>query len=293
MLLKCCLCIYAQFELSNGWNALKIDPIQSWKMTSRQIGWIVISSGWICEFSKIALFQIDFCKWRRTTSNGKMKIVPDMKDPMWKQNGEFLKSCVAVGSWSTGDRYKGAEKCSNLGNQFRIWMEKTKGIFERKKEISIENFIWIKFKMKSLVFVAGLLLLTSPFECGERYVPEFIDPNPLEYEILIVWKDYYSDENRRANLRYKWTSWNIDIVLTFIGEANFHPNSVSRAGAKWLCQLMPNKTNNVRLNDPRRSSGDYQAEVCLEKRLAVPDPSKIWNAYRSRYKHISRIEFVK
>jgi hypothetical protein len=40
--------------------------------------------------------------------------------------------------------------------------------------------------MKSLVFVAGLLLLTSPFECGERYVPEFIDPNPLEYEILIV-----------------------------------------------------------------------------------------------------------
>lgn len=159
--------------------------------------------------------------------------------------------------------------------------------------LTYQPFIWIIFNMKSLVFVAGLLLLVWSFECGERYIPEIYDPNPLDYEILIVWKDYYSDENRRANLRYKGTSGNIDIVLTFIGEANFHPYSVSRAGAKWLCQLMPNRTNNVRLNDPRRSSGDYQAQICLEKRLAVPDPSKIRNAYRSRNKHIIRIEFVK
>lgn len=165
-------------------------------------------------------------------------------------------------------------------------------IQRRKKKIQIEKFIWIIFKMKLLVFVFGLLLLFGSFECGERYVPEIEDSNPLDYEILIIWKDYYSDENRRANLRYKWTSWNIDIVLTFIGEANFHPQSVSRAGAKWLCQLMPNKTNNVRLNDPRRSSGDYQAQVCLEKRLAVSDPSKIRNAYKTRNYQKSKIIFV-
>lgn len=148
--------------------------------------------------------------------------------------------------------------------------------------------------MKTLVFLAWLFLLFGSFECGERYVPDLPDPdNPFDYEILIAWHDYFDDANRRANLRYKGTSWNIDIVLTFIGEANFHPNSVSWAGAKWLCQLMPNRTNNVRLNDPRRSSGDYQAQICLEKRLAVPDPSKIRNAYRSRNVHKSKIIFVK
>ena len=214
-----------------------------------------------------------------------------MNDTSWKSRRKYeLKNIVAV-SWSTDNRRKRTKNGLCLGN-FRRKI-KTTGRIQKGKMINFPPFIWIIFKMKSLVFVAGLLLLVWSFECGERYIPEIYDPNPLDYEILIVWKDYYSDENRRANLRYKGTSGNIDIVLTFIWEANFHPYSVSRAGAKWLCQLMPNRTNNVRLNDPRRSSGDYQAQICLEKRLAVPDPSKIWNAYRSRFKHISRIEFVK
>jgi len=111
-----------------------------------------------------------------------------------------------------------------------------------------------------------------------------VDPeNPLNYSILIDGFDYYSDANRRANLWYEWTSGDIAIVETFMQEAMFNKDAVWSKGEKWLCQLLPNKTNNKWLNDPRRSSGDFQAEVCLDKRKAVPDKSKIRYAYKVRH----------
>lgn len=111
-----------------------------------------------------------------------------------------------------------------------------------------------------------------------------VDPeNPLNYSILIDGFDYYSDANRRANLWYEWTSGDIAIVETFMQEAMFNKDAVWSKGEKWLCQLLPNKTNNKWLNDPRRSSGDFQAKVCLDKRLAVPDKSKIRYAYKVRH----------
>lgn len=111
-----------------------------------------------------------------------------------------------------------------------------------------------------------------------------VDPeNPLNYSILIDGFDYYSDANRRANLWYEWTSGDVAIVETFMQEAMFNKDAVWSKGEKWLCQLLPNKTNNKWLNDPRRSSGDFQAKVCLDKRLAVPDKSKIRYAYKVRH----------
>ena len=111
-----------------------------------------------------------------------------------------------------------------------------------------------------------------------------VDPeNPLNYSILIDGFDYYSDANRRANLWYEWTSGDVAIVETFMWEAMFNKDAVWKAGEKWLCQLLPNKTNNKWLNDPRRSSGDFQAKVCLDKRKAVPDKSKIRYAYKVRH----------
>ncbi len=111
-----------------------------------------------------------------------------------------------------------------------------------------------------------------------------VDPeNPLNYSILIDGFDYYSDANRRANLWYEWTSGDVAIVETFMQEAMFNKDAVWSKGEKWLCQLLPNKTNNKWLNDPRRSSGDFQAEVCLDKRKAVPDKSKIRYAYKVRH----------
>ena len=111
-----------------------------------------------------------------------------------------------------------------------------------------------------------------------------VDPeNPLNYSILIDGFDYYSDANRRANLWYEWTSGDVAIVETFMQEAMFNKDAVWSKGEKWLCQLLPNKTNNKWLNDPRRSSGDFQAEVCLDKWKAVPDKSKIRYAYKVRH----------
>lgn len=142
-----------------------------------------------------------------------------------------------------------------------------------------KNFIWFSFEiMEHLIMVAFYIygVINQPKEA--------IDPeNPLNYSILIDGFDYYSDANRRANLWYEWTSGDIAIVETFMQEAMFNKDAVWSKGEKWLCQLLPNKTNNKWLNDPCRSSGDFQAEVCLDKRKAVPDKSKIRYAYKVRH----------
>lgn len=139
-----------------------------------------------------------------------------------------------------------------------------------------------------------ILVLVAFYISGFVNEPQPVDPtNPLNYSITIDGFDYYSDANRRANLWFEWTSGDVAIVETFMQEAMFNKDAVWKAGEKWLCQLLPNKTNNVRLNDPRRSSGDYQAKICLDKRNAVKDKSKIWSAYKVRHKQSKKIKFVK
>lgn len=128
-----------------------------------------------------------------------------------------------------------------------------------------------------------LLLFFRINEMIQKPQPTVDPENPLNYSILIDGFDYYSDANRRANLWYEWTSGDVAIVETFMQEAMFNKDAVWSKGEKWLCQLLPNKTNNKWLNDPRRSSGDFQAKVCLDKRLAVPDKSKIRYAYKVRH----------
>lgn len=154
--------------------------------------------------------------------------------------------------------------------------------------------------MKKLFIVLVLFFATfQPIQSGEKIVVkdnvEECDPNPLKYEILIKGFPYYSDANKRANYRYKWTSGDIRIVETFKYEASFNINAKSSGGARWLCQLIPNRTNNVRLKDPRRASWDFQAEVCLEKRLAVSEENKwkIRSAFKVRECEKENIIFVK
>lgn len=140
----------------------------------------------------------------------------------------------------------------------------------------------------------SLILLAVYFYNIINQPQEIIDPsNPLNYSITIDGFDYYSDANRRANLWFEWTSGDVAIVETFMQEAMFDKDAVWTFGEKWLCQLLPNKTNNVRLNDPRRSSGDFQAQICLEKLNAVSDKSKIRSAYKIRHKQSKKIKFVK
>lgn len=118
-----------------------------------------------------------------------------------------------------------------------------------------------------------------------------IDPeNPLNYEIQVVWFPYNSDANKRANKRYK-EEW-IDIVLTFKAEANFNKDAVWSLWEKGLCQLLPNKTNNVWINTPERSNWDYQAKICLEKWKAVKNKN-LWSAYKIRNKEKPNIKPIK
>ena len=120
-----------------------------------------------------------------------------------------------------------------------------------------------------------------------------VDPeNPLNYAITIDGFDYYSDANRRANLRYEWTSGDLAIVETFMQEAMFNKDAVWKYEEKWLCQLLPNKTNNVWLNDPRRNDWDFQAKVCLDKWNAVKDKSKIRYAYKVRHTQSWKIKMT-
>jgi len=145
-----------------------------------------------------------------------------------------------------------------------------------------------------LKIIMEILVLVAFYFSGFVNEPQPVDPtNPLNYSITIDGFDYYSDANRRANLWFDWTSGDVAIVETFMQEAMFNKDAIWSRGEKWLCQLLPNKTNNVRLNDPRRSSGDYQAKVCLDKRNAVKDKSKIWSAYKVRHKQSKKIKFVK
>lgn len=146
--------------------------------------------------------------------------------------------------------------------------------------------------MENIILLVSYFLFT--FNNIENQAGGGINPeNPLNYSITIDGFDYYSDANRWANLWFDWTSGDVAIVETFMQEAMFNKDAVWKAGEKWLCQLLPNKTNNVRLNDPRRSSGDYQAKICLDKRNAVKDKSKIWSAYKVRHKQSNKIKFVK
>jgi hypothetical protein len=109
-----------------------------------------------------------------------------------------------------------------------------------------------------------------------------IDPNnPHGYSTIIKWFDYDSDANKIAS--YRTDNWWTDYMIgKFKWESQFNVNALGKNWEKGICQLLPNKTNNVWINDPRRNEGrEFQAQVCLEKRNAVPNPDKIWyaNAY--------------
>lgn len=110
--------------------------------------------------------------------------------------------------------------------------------------------------------------------------------------ITIEWFPYDSDANRVANYWYKESSWDVDMIATFMQEAMFNKEAKSYAWAMWICQLMPNKTNLVWINDERWSDIMFQAQVCLEKWKAVPDPSKLWEGRRKRNKHKDKIKFI-
>lgn len=79
-----------------------------------------------------------------------------------------------------------------------------------------------------------------------------------------------------------------DMLATFMQESWFNPRAKGSSWERWICQLMPNKTNNVWINDPRWNDWKRQSEKCIEKWKAVPSKWVIWMAYavRAKYLHL-------
>ena len=93
--------------------------------------------------------------------------------------------------------------------------------------------------------------------------------------------------------------WNInpdpDMISTFVEESGLNPNARWKAGEYGLCQLMPNKTNLVRIRDERWQDWKRQADVCISKWLSVEDKGVIRMAYKHRHKHLhyfTNIEWI-
>lgn len=111
------------------------------------------------------------------------------------------------------------------------------------------------------------------------------------YTIWIAWFPYDSDANRVANYWYDQSNWNIDMIATFMQEWMFNKDAISKTKDYWICQLHYNRTNAKRIDDERWSDIMFQAEVCVDKWLAVPDPSKVWHGWKVRGKYKQQIYY--
>lgn len=219
------------------------------------------------------------------------------KDPRTAERGDFMYR-KWFGENETGNR---STHFAVVSRDYTWWVLRVydnynwpnhNELWERALKVSCNQTL-CRYAWKFRIYVAtnGFFELAN-----ERWltVKSFADiENPLWYTILISWFDYNSDANKRANLRYSWTSGDLDIVTTFMGEAHFNKDAVWWQGEKWICQLLPNRTNNKRIKNENRWSGDYQAKVCLEKRIAVHDKSKIRYAYDIRKQYEKQIIFIK
>lgn len=77
-----------------------------------------------------------------------------------------------------------------------------------------------------------------------------------------------------------------DMLATFMQESGFNPNARWAAWEYGICQLMPNRTNLVWINDERWNTRQRQADRCVDKWLAVPKKWVIRMAYAVRHKYL-------
>lgn len=110
--------------------------------------------------------------------------------------------------------------------------------------------------------------------------------NPLRFSVTVKWFDYDSIANRVASFWYDHSSGDLDMLATFVCENGWYNiNSRSPTRDSGLCQLQYNKTNKVRIDDPRRKTREFQAQVCLDKRKAVASKDiRACYAKRASYK---------
>jgi len=151
---------------------------------------------------------------------------------------------------------------------------------------------WI---LKLFLALTGWLILMPNAPIKEISNPIVDTNNPLNYVITIKWFDYYSDANKILNFRYNNSSWDMDLIYTFVRENWWlNINTVSHTNDYGLCQLQKNRTNAVWINDKQWTwwwLWNYQAEKCLWKRQHVANKN-LWSSYKIRYTVKDRIIFM-
>lgn len=116
--------------------------------------------------------------------------------------------------------------------------------------------------------------------------------NPLGFSVTLSTFDYDSIANRVVSYRYDNNPDKkdaINMISTMIQENwGFDINSWSPTRDSGLCQLHYNDTNKIWIDDPRRKTWEFQAQVCLNKWLIVKDKN-LWEWYKIRTRHTSKI----
>ena len=133
------------------------------------------------------------------------------------------------------------------------------------------------------------LFETGRVEIKEVYVTKR-DPEPSTIREWISNRDIWSQENDQGWTQpilklhndvateiatYMQNQHNDPIMLaSFMQESGFNPNARGSAGEYGICQMMPNRTNNVWIRDERWNNWKRQADRCIDKRKAVPWKTK-------------------
>lgn len=158
--------------------------------------------------------------------------------------------------------------------------------------VDIYNLIYIMTWLISLFFGCVVATGFTPENCAV-ILNQIVEVEEVhDYTIWVVGFPEDSLANEIVNYWRDQSNGDMDMILTFIAEnGNFDATKVSKTNDRGLCQLHWNRTNRKRIEDERWSDPMYQAEVCVDKRLAVPDPSKIWYWWKARNKYKDRIYY--
>lgn len=143
------------------------------------------------------------------------------------------------------------------------------------------------------------LMTGEAMECAELLndivAEATVSEEKEEKKNYTIWVKGFPEDslaNEIVNYWYDQSSGNLDMIATFMAENwNFDHTKVSKTKDYGICQLNYNKTNRRWIDDPRWSDPMYQAEVCLDKWNAVPQPSKVWYGWKNREKMKQRIYY--
>jgi len=118
----------------------------------------------------------------------------------------------------------------------------------------------------------------------DRRIEGYEEYNPLKFSITIKGYDYDSLVNRIASKIYDMNQ-NLDTITSFIAESHLNPDAVWKKWERGICQLLPFRTNMVRIQDPRRNDREWQTQMCVKKWEAVPKENlwKIRAGYKTRH----------